>query len=170
MMLPISTERLFITEFTEDMAESVHLNSLDEDNRRFIPDEVFETVEDAQECLKALIGNYSKDNAALVYPIFLKNGEHIGHVQIYPSADGWEVGYHVAKRYSGKGYATEALKAFLIPALRHLDIHTVWGVCHEENKASQRIMEKCGFKIKYEGPGVLHGKEVSVRAYRFQRI
>ena len=34
----IATERLVITRFTMDMAEAVHLNSLDEDNRRFVPD------------------------------------------------------------------------------------------------------------------------------------
>ena len=43
--MKIQTERLTITEFDLSMAESVHLNSLDEDNRRFLPDEVFETVE-----------------------------------------------------------------------------------------------------------------------------
>ena len=43
----IETARLLITEFTMDMAQAVHLNSLDEDNRRFVPDEVFETVEAA---------------------------------------------------------------------------------------------------------------------------
>jgi hypothetical protein len=31
----IKTDRLLITEFVESMIESVHLNSLDEDNRRF---------------------------------------------------------------------------------------------------------------------------------------
>ena len=41
------TERLIITEFTTDMARVVHENSLDEDNRRFVPDEVFETEEEA---------------------------------------------------------------------------------------------------------------------------
>jgi len=45
----IETDRLTITRFTMDMAEAVHLNSLDEDNRRFVPDEVFETVEEAAE-------------------------------------------------------------------------------------------------------------------------
>ena len=45
----IETARLLITEFTMDMAQAVHLNSLDEDNRRFVPDEVFETVEAAAE-------------------------------------------------------------------------------------------------------------------------
>ncbi len=45
--MKIETERLTITRFTMDMAEAVHRNSLDADNRRFVPDEVFETVEEA---------------------------------------------------------------------------------------------------------------------------
>ena len=45
----LKTKRLTITDFTPDMAYDVHINSLDEDNRRFVPDEVFETVDDARE-------------------------------------------------------------------------------------------------------------------------
>ena len=45
----IETERLIITEMTMDMAMDVHKNSLDEDTRRFVPDEVFETLDDAKE-------------------------------------------------------------------------------------------------------------------------
>ena len=55
----IETNRLIITEFNTDMAEAVHLNSLDEDNRRFVPDEVFETVEDAKETVEFLMGCYT---------------------------------------------------------------------------------------------------------------
>lgn len=47
-MFKIETDRLMITEFTPDMAQAVHENSLDEDNRRFVPDEVFETVEGSE--------------------------------------------------------------------------------------------------------------------------
>ena len=36
--MKIETERLLIIELNMDMAEAVHKNSLDEDNRRFIPD------------------------------------------------------------------------------------------------------------------------------------
>ena len=39
----IESQRLTVTKFTPDMVEAVHLNSLDEDTRRFVPDEVFET-------------------------------------------------------------------------------------------------------------------------------
>lgn len=54
----ITTDRLLITEFHEEMAECVHLNSLDEDNRKFVPDEVFETVEEAEETIRFLMGCY----------------------------------------------------------------------------------------------------------------
>lgn len=41
----IETERLIITEFTMDMAQVVQENSVDEDNKKFVPDEVWESVE-----------------------------------------------------------------------------------------------------------------------------
>ena len=62
----IETERLIITEFTMDMAEDVHLNSLDEDNRRFVPDEVFETVEEAADTVGFLMGVYKKGDGPRV--------------------------------------------------------------------------------------------------------
>ena len=49
MKILVETERLFIAEMTIDMVEDVHKNSLDEDIRRFVPDEVFEKLEDAKE-------------------------------------------------------------------------------------------------------------------------
>lgn len=81
MPMNLETKRLIITEFTPDMAESVHLNSLDEDNRRFVPDEVFETVEEAAETVAYLMGCYTSGDGPLVYPILLKEGTYIGYVQ-----------------------------------------------------------------------------------------
>ena len=44
----IETDRLVLTELTADMAGDILRNSQDEDNRRFVPDEVFDTLEEAQ--------------------------------------------------------------------------------------------------------------------------
>lgn len=111
----IKTERLCITEFTLDMVEAAHLNSLDEDNRKFNPDEVFETKEDAQDTVEFLMNAYETGVGPLVYPVLLADGTtNIGYVQIVPMDDGnFEVGYHIAKIYTGNGYATEAVKSFL---------------------------------------------------------
>ena len=66
-MFTLETERLTITEFTPDMAQAVHENSLDEDNRRFVPDEVFETVDDAAETIEFLMSCYGRRNRRSVY-------------------------------------------------------------------------------------------------------
>ena len=72
-MFMIETERLTITEFTPDMAQAVHENSLDEDNRRFVPDEVFETVEEAAETIGFLMSQYGSNDGPLIYPVLLKD-------------------------------------------------------------------------------------------------
>ena len=166
MILPIKTGRLYIDEFREDMAESTHLNSLDEDNRRFVPEEVFETVEDARKTILALISFYSRDDSPLVYPIMLNDGRHIGYVQAVPLENGWEIGYHIAKRFTGHGYATEAVNAFLPSIMWRLGITQIFGICLADNAASRKVLEKCGFSLEYEGLGLYQGEERRICRYK----
>ena len=84
----VETERLIITDFTADMARDVHLNSLDEDNRRFVPDEVFETVEAAAETIAFLMSRYGGNEGPFVHPVLLKTGENIGYVQLVDIGEG----------------------------------------------------------------------------------
>ena len=157
----IETERLLIVEFLIEMAEDVHKNSLDEDNRRFVPDEVFETVEDAKATIEFLMSQYGGTEGPLVYPILLKgDGSNIGYVQMVPVDDGiWEIGYHVAKVYTGKGYATEAVKAFLPVAAKQVGTNSVQGICLSENVASKHVLQKCGFNPVFEGIGDYQGEK-----------
>ena len=158
----IETPRLIITKFDLSMAHSVHVQSLDEDNRRFLPDEVFETEEEARSTLAYLIRCYSTQDGPFVFPVLLKDGRHIGHVQLIPCKTGWEAGYHIGRDFCQKGYATEALSAFLEAV--HLS-KPVWGICAAENIASRRVLEKCGFQLIHEGPGVYQGKERLIAEY-----
>ena len=155
----IETERLVITEFTPDMAQAVHENSLDGDNRRFVPDEVFETIEDAKETVEFLMSQYGTADGPLVYAVLLKDGEkNIGYVQLVPIGEGkWEIGYHVAKPYTCKGYATEAVTAFLPVMAEKVGISEVYGIRLLENAASGRVLEKCGFETFFVGEGEYHG-------------
>ena len=156
----IETERLVITEFTPDMAQAVHENSLDGDNRRFVPDEVFETVEDARETVAFLISQYGGTEGPLAYPVLTKAGENIGYVQMVPLGGGtWEIGYHIAKRHTGKGYATEAVRAFLPVMAEAVGIGEVQGICLKENAASEQVLRKCGFEPVFEGTGDYQGEK-----------
>ena len=158
--MKIETKRLTITEFTMDMAEAVHKESLDEDNRRFVPDEVFETVEDAAETVEFLMSVYENGNGSLVYPVTLKDGTYIGYVQAVPFDDGtWEIGYHIGKNYTKQGYATEAVNAFLPVIMKQIGITEMTGICLADNKASVKVMERCGFAKLYEGIGNYQGEQ-----------
>ena len=167
--LYIETERLIINEFDESMVQAVHENSLDYDNRRFVPDEVFETVETACETVQFLIECYNGDSGPYVYPVLLRSGENIGYVQAVPIDSGeWEIGYHIAKSYTGNGYATEAVAAFLPVIMERLGICKIEGLCLLENVASRRVMEKCGFALEYSGFGSYQGKEREICRYIYR--
>ena len=167
--MKIETERLIITEFDMSMAESVHINSLDDDNRRFVPDEVFETVEEAAETVEFLIGIYENGNGPLVYPVLLKDGTYIGYVQAVPFEDGtWEVGYHIGGNYTKQGYATEAVTAFLPVIMKQIDITEIAGICLADNKAPVKVMERCGFRKLYEGMGNYQGQERMICKFIFK--
>ncbi len=155
----IETERLIITNFTSDMAEAVHVNSLDEDNRRFVPDEVFETVEEAQETVSFLMSRYGGEEGPFVHPILLKTGENIGYVQLVHIGEDWELGYHIAKAYTGHGYATEASQAFLPAMATRYHLHEIYGICLADNLTSVRVMEKLGFETLFTGIGPYQGAD-----------
>ncbi len=164
----LETERLIITEFTPDMAQAVHENSLDEDNRRFVPDEVFETVEEAAETIDFLMSRYGGCEGPFVYPVLTKDGANIGYVQAVPLGDGvWEVGYHIGGAYTKKGYATEAVGAFLPVIMKNIGIDKMAGICLADNIASRKVMEKCGFIKEFEGIGDYQGEKRIICKYSY---
>ena len=165
--MKLQSERIYITHFTSNMAESVHLNSLDANNRRFVSDEVFETTADAEKVITSLISFYDKDGKPKVYPILLNNGQQIGHVQAAPIRNGWEIGYHIGESFTGHGYATEAVKLFLPFIFEKLNISQIFGICHADNAASCRVMEKCGFTLEFDGLGLYQQKINKIRKYRY---
>ncbi|MEE1173613.1 MAG: GNAT family N-acetyltransferase [Ruminococcus sp.] len=167
-MFLIETERLTITEFTPDMAQAVHENSLDEDNRRFVPDEVFETVDEAAETIEFLMSQYGGSDGPFVYPVLIKDGANIGYVQAIPLDDGfWEIGFHVGEKYTKNGYATEAVKAFLPVIMNKLGIEKIKGICLSENIASRKVMEKCDFVLEFEGTDSYQGDQRQICRYWF---
>lgn len=153
----IETKRLVITDFTADMARDLHLGSLDANTRRFVPDEVFETEAVAAGVIADLMACYDGDEGPFVHPM-LANGQYAGYVQLVPLGDGeWEVGYHTVEACCGRGYATEAVLAFLPVMMERLHLGRVYGICLADNAASVRVMEKCGFQRVFEGDGMYQG-------------
>lgn len=87
-----------------------------------------------------------------------KNGEMIGDLCFKGlEADGRvEIGYGVLEEQQGRGYATEAVAAAVEWALAQPGVTRVEAETDPNNKASQRVLEKCGLKpsgiMGEEGP------------------
>lgn len=169
MHMNIQTKRLTIAPLQLDMATALHLLSLDEDNRRFVPDEVFETVEVAEETLRYLIRCYEAEDGPLVYALLL-DATLIGYVQAVPMEDdAWEIGYHIGKDYTCCGFATEAVEAFLPVIMDKLDLQEIQGICLQDNIASCKVMYRCGFIKAFEGPGLYQGQEREICRFVYRK-
>ena len=71
-----------------------------------------------------------------------------GGLNVDPGASGWgiEVAYFFHPDFWGNGYATELVKASLEHGFRDLSLDVINAYSHKDNKASIRVLEKCGFK------------------------
>lgn len=156
----IENDILLIKHMEPDMASDVWKNSLDEDNRRFVPDEVFETLEEARGVIDFIIQSYESNDGPFIYAVIRKeDNANIGYVQLVKIDEGWEIGYHIAKKYTGNGYATEAVTLFLSYLKDNFDTKEIYGVALADNKASRRVLEKCGFHLVFEGMGSYQGNQ-----------
>ena len=67
-----------------------------------------------------------------------------------------EIGYGILPEYEGNGYTTEAVQAMTKWAFGQKDVVFVEAETDPENRASQRVLEKCGFvpdgTMGLEGP------------------
>jgi [ribosomal protein S5]-alanine N-acetyltransferase len=82
----------------------------------------------------------------------------IGDAGLHRTAAGeTELGYTLAKSAWGRGYATEAARAWLDAAFRQLDIDEVIALVEPPNRASLHVLEKAG--LRRNGTRMAFGRE-----------
>lgn len=85
------------------------------------------------------------------YAVILKeNSELIGVCGFNPPCDheNMELMYHFAKKYWGKGYATEAARACIHYAREHLKSDKIVAFIDPNNQGSEKVLKKLGFIFK----------------------
>ena len=143
----VETERLRIYPASESQMETVISNEKDDDMRKAYT----EMLEGCQE-------HPDQWNWFAMWMIELKDGTHIGDLCFkgLETNGTTEIGCGILDGYQGNGYATEAVKAAAAWALRDPKVTAVEAETEPDNRASQRVLEKCGFipngKTGEEGP------------------
>lgn len=82
----------------------------------------------------------------------------IGDVGVWLPAGGEplavaDLGFQLDPRYHGRGYAREALEAFLPFAFRTFALDRVTASCDEANDASWRLLERTGMRLVQRSEG-----------------
>ena len=146
-MIKLDTERLIIyTSSREEMEKT-------------IDDETDDILKMAyQEMLQGSLNHPDQWEWYAIWMIEHKDGTHVGELSFKGfNADGSvEIGYGILEEYQGCGYATEAVEAVVRWALKQPGVTRVEAETEPNNRASQRVLEKCGFLpsgvIGDEGP------------------
>ncbi len=83
-----------------------------------------------------------------------ENGNFVGRgglrTTTIDGADDIELAYALLPKFWNQGLTTEFAKAALVVAFEQLDVPHVLGYTLATNRASQRVMEKCGFRYEKE--------------------
>jgi RimJ/RimL family protein N-acetyltransferase len=69
-------------------------------------------------------------------------------LRMLEDTDEVEVLYLLSKRYWNKGLATEAVERSLRYSFGKAGLSQIIGLVHQDNFASKRVLEKCGFQFK----------------------
>jgi RimJ/RimL family protein N-acetyltransferase len=102
------------------------------------------TVEDAHAFLKRI-----KDEKRVVRLVFCRvSGELFGSVGGQPQGHRVEFGYCLARNVWGRGYATEAARAYVAAVLEDSSIWRIQAFCDLKNRASARVLEKAGLTLE----------------------
>jgi len=93
---------------------------------------------------------FNKDLMPALNLAILLEEELIGSVGIVLKEDihrkNAEIGYWIAEPFWGKGYATQAVRLMVEYTFQHYDVTRIYASTFDHNIASQRVLEKNGFR------------------------
>lgn len=78
-----------------------------------------------------------------------------------------EVGYWLSRKCWGQGYATESLAALTEYALSTLCMDEIVAICHPNNQASLRVLEKTGYRYRKTLPAYISLKGITVDCLQY---
>jgi ribosomal-protein-alanine N-acetyltransferase len=112
-------------------------------------DSFSESIEDSERRLRRAIAHHERHGFGLWAVTSRETGMVMGDAGLFLFAGRGpeiELAYRFAKAHWGRGFATEAARAWLEYGFGELDLERIVAVTHEENPASRRVLEKIGMR------------------------
>lgn len=151
------TAHLRIRKFEPEDARRLYENHLEEEVKRWFPNESYADIEETQGAIGFYVDCVNNRHLPYVLAVELKKtGELIGDTGVNES-EGTpgevEIGYIICKKYRGKGYATELVKAMTAFIVETFGINVLYGRVIRGNNASVRVLEKNDYRFVTEEMG-----------------
>jgi RimJ/RimL family protein N-acetyltransferase len=158
------TERLRAREWTLDDVEAAFAMYGDMDVQRGLSGEVVPHLEAQREWLSAAIErSRSRPYGSGYWALERKTDRAVvGASLVKPipeDEEKIEIGWHLAKRHWGQGYAIEAAHGAAKVAFQHLPIDRLYCVVYPWNERSINVARKLGF-VQIPGIHVIYDREV----------
>ena len=143
------TEHLRIRRFEAEDEKQLHENHLEEEMKQWIPNESYESLEEAAGAIAFYQSCVDAGHLPYVLAVELKEtGELIGDTgvnEVEGAPGEVEIGYSICRKYSGLGYATELLEAMTKFVGELFSVKILYGRVMKGNEASLKVLEKCGY-------------------------
>ncbi len=143
----LQTRRIALREFMPADFDDLYRLDSDPQVMRYLNDGQPLTHAEVRDALNRALGYYAHYHGLGVWHASLRDsGEFIGWfcLKYCPPTCDVEVGYRLLPRAWGKGLATEGARALVHHAFTTLGLFRIIGVTNPDNRASQRVLMKCG--------------------------
>ena len=148
------TKNLRIRKFETQDAQWLYENHLEEEVKKWIPNESYADIEETREAIEFYAECVNNKHFPFVLAVELKeSGELIGDTginEVDGNSNEVEIGYTICKKYSGNGYATELVQEMTKYTCETFGVNILYGRVMHGNDASVRVLEKNGYSFTSE--------------------
>ena len=149
----IETERLILRRITLEDVDSMFTNwTSDPLVTKYVTWETHSSINDTKEYVESKIKRYDDDFCFDWIVVLKESNKPIGEIEAvnFSKVDSLvEMGDCYGSKYWNKGYATEALKAFIDYMFNKVGVNKIYARHIINNPASGKVMLKAG--MKYDG-------------------
>ena len=149
--MQLHTERLIIRDPEWDDFPDYHRLMSDPNTMYYINDMLAHSEDESRKNLsEAIAETAGRDRKKYFFSILRCEDKkyigNIGYTVLHDTPAGKIVsgGYHILPEYQKKGYTTEGFRELLRFAFEENNVYRFTADCFTENRASERVMQKCG--------------------------
>ena len=147
----LETPRLKLRRLMTRDANDVYEYASDPNVSRFVTWETHRSVADSLHFVRMVLNSYNRGEPTSWGIVYKEDRKIIGtggyHWWQVDSARA-EIGYAISSRYWNRGIMTEALNAMVEFGFEKMLLNRIEARCYIKNSASERVLQKCGFRFE----------------------